>query len=108
MENLEFDVTTEDIAAGKKAHPNSCPIALAVQRHYQLSEPVIVGPVNIIIGNYGYLLDDASLEFRRAFDAGLPVQPCKIRTINTLCFTSNCFVSNQISKRNAEEKICDY
>jgi hypothetical protein len=72
---VTVDVTQEDIDGGTLGSACGCPLALAGTR--ATGERLSVGIVSIGHRNFRWRVDlpDVALEFRRAFDAGLPVRP---------------------------------
>jgi|SRR6516162_5711770 hypothetical protein len=85
---IQFDVTVDDIAAGRKNNPNVCPMALAIKRAINNQFQVGVGwkhvtiyggPIKTVTKNYqvreGINYLNPYEAWVRAFDRGYNVRP---------------------------------
>jgi hypothetical protein len=84
-EELEIEVTQEDIECGERNNQDSCPVARAARRKLGRKVRVNVGSMEVS-GKFGphrpgrfYKLDEATKEFIRDFDARQLVKPFTAR-----------------------------
>lgn len=82
-----IEVTKEDIAQGKPLEPCSCPIALAVSRHFPGQHIEIIFHF-INVGRYYYSMNDKLSEFVMKFDSRLRVYPFSFDLDSLTCIAN--------------------